>query len=202
MLTYREVQDRFIGKAKGDFEYSLRDGNFVVQQKSGDDDVVKLWRCGNPNSVINSFWVCSAPGCLIVYGDRGDYMWQRCPDMISFVRGSIGSLSYFSEKVPSDIKIKEDKHELIQCWIDTAKDEWIENGSEWTDEQEGELEHISMYIDEPQRFISEFFESSFYVDCESFPAIDFYNHNYLWVIEGLKWFIKELDTGKVIKHGQ
>lgn len=191
-----DVKERFANHIANNPEY-------VVQQMHRDDDVVKLWRCGKPQSSTCSFYICSSIGCLMVYGDMGEFMWERCRDMIPFVRGSIHSLNYFSEKVPHGIEIKEECSELIEEWFSEIKQEWVENGSEWGSEEEDALEELRESWDTWQdvgRFMQEFFDSVFYNDCESFPNTKFYTFQYLWIIEGLKWFIEQLDGGKVLPY--
>lgn len=191
-----EVRRRFSSHIENNPEY-------VVQQMYRDGDVVKLWRCGKPGSSICSFYICSSVGCLMVYGDMGEYMWERHPDMIPFIRGSIHSLAYFSEKVPHGIEIKEDCSELIEEWFSEIKQDWVEYGSEWGEKEENALEELRDSWDSWEdvgRFMQDFFDSIFYNDCESFPNCRYYTFQYLWVIEGLKWFIQQLDGGHVIAY--
>lgn len=176
----------------------------VVQQLHGDDDTVKLWRCGKPQSSTYMFYVCSAPNCLMVYGDMGECMWQRHYDMIPFVRGSVHSLDYFSEKVPADLRdgIMTDHKELIDEWLAGVKEEQIELGYEWTKEQDRALEEIRgsySHYESPDDFRRAVYESDLYRDCDSMPAVSWYTYHYLWKIEALKWFIQKLDAGEVVK---
>lgn len=176
----------------------------VIKQLHGDDDVAKVWRCGKPKSSVYMFYVCSAPNCLMVYGDMGESMWMRHYDMIPFIRGSIHSLDYFSEKVPADLRdgTMTDHKELIEEWFATVKQERIELGYDWGESEENALEEIRTeysYYEMAEDFRRAVYESNLYNDCDDMPNIRWYTHHYLWKIEGLKWFIKKLDAGEVVK---
>lgn len=173
----------------------------VVQQCHRDGDVVKLWRCGRPQSSVFMFYVCSAPHCLMTYGDMGECMWCRDPEMIPFVRGSIDSVGYFAEKVPASIVIREYKKELVTEWLDTVKDEWIEQGSGWSDEQEQALSGLRdewSWHEDFDGFRRAIWESELYVDSECMPDLRGFTYRYLWICEGLKWFVGKLDAGEVL----
>lgn len=192
----KDVKERFARHIETNPEY-------IVQQMSRDDDVVKLWRCGRPGLSVCAFYICSAPHCLMVYGDMGEFMWERLPDMIPFIRSSVHSLNYFSEKVPRDIKIKEDCNELVEEWFRDIKQEHAEAGREWGDEEDEALEEIREhwgYFGDVNLFKSQLFDSKLYTDCDDMPNTEFYTFHYLWIIEGLKWFIQQLDGGHVLPY--
>lgn len=194
----KSAQDRFAAHIE-------KTPDYVVKQMHRDGDTVQLWRCGKPNSSSYAFYICSAPHCLMVYGDMGEYMWQRHPDMIPFIRGSIGSLDYFSEKVPRDIQIKTDYRELVEEWFATVKQERIDCGYDWGEKEEQALAQLRdewNSYEEVQQFKWALFESDLYNDYEDVPRTEYYTFHYLWTIEALKWFIKQLDEGKVIPYGE
>lgn len=179
--------------------------DYVVQQLHRDDDTVKLWRCGRPQSSTYMTYICSSPNCLMMYGDMGECMWQRHYDMIPFIRGSVESLDYFSEKVPTDLRdsIKTDHRELIEEWFATVKDEYISQGREWGKEEDKALEEVrSAYanyecVHDLQTAVA---ESVLYHDVDDIPNFKYYDFCYLWKIEALKWFIKKLDAGEILPY--
>lgn len=200
-----DFRERFHQDVKNRFVNDVND--HVVQQLHRDGDVVKLWRCGKPESSVYMFCVCSAPNCLIVYGDMGECMWQRHYDMIPFVRGSAESLSYFSEKVPADLhdSILEYKSELAMEWFEGIREEWIECGGEWGDEHEIALQDCQDAFDDDRdsfrNLENAIADSIFYSDCDDMPNLRWYTHHYLWIVEGLKWFVEKLDANEVEGFG-
>lgn len=148
-------------------------------------------------------YICSAPNCLMVYGDMGECMWQREYDMIPFVRGSVDSLGYFSEKAVRDCEVKIEYKELIDEWLETIKDETVLDGSEWGEEEDKALEELRDFwkcSETVEQFMWEFSTSKLCYDCDSFPTVTFYTYHYLWKIELLKWFIQQLDGGHVLPY--
>lgn len=187
-------------QAKKSAEENLK--NHRVRQKHRDGDTVRLWRCDNNGSSVYHFTVCAPPGWLIVYGDMGECMWSREPDMINFARKSINSLGYFSEKASRDSKIDEQRGELITEFLAEYEAEHLRSyGDEMTAEQ---LEVLSELRDswdgseDIEGWLREFYESDLCNDCESMPDVKSYTYHYLWKIEALKWFLAKLDAGDVV----
>ena len=198
-----DFREKLLKRAQSQSANTFKDPEFVVQQLHRDDDVVKLWRCGKPQSSVYSFYICSSLHCLMVYGDMGECMWQRHPDMIPFIRGSAKSLDYFSEKVPRNIEIKQEYNELVQEWFAEVKQEYIDRGSEWDDECQQALDDIKErygWYEDINHFRTALYESCLYNDFEDMPSLRYYTYHYLWIVEGLKWFITELDGGKVLPY--
>lgn len=178
--------------------------NHQIRQRHRDGDVVRLWRCDNNGSSIYHFSVLASPGWLMMYGDMGECMWSRVPDMLSFVRGSIGSLGYFSEKASKNCIIEEDRAELISEFLEDFEKDFEENrGEPMTDEQREEFRELRDGFDPNNHDVSEFqrdfWNSSFCYDSEAMPDTKCYTFHYLWKIEALKWFIKKLDAGEFVK---
>lgn len=173
--------------------------NHTIQQLHKDGEPGRLWRCANNGSSVYAFTVCAPPGWLIVYGDMGECLWKRHRDMLAFIRGSIESLDYFSEKASRDCKILDDRHELIAEWFESVEDDWREAGREWGAEQAESLESIREGYESgegPEAFRTALYESDLYNDCEDMPDISYYTYHYLWKIEALKWFIAKIDAGE------
>lgn len=201
MSDYRKSFPR---QVRDDFSrWIAQHPDYVVRQEHRDGDTVRLWRCGVPGSSTLMFYVCAAPHCLMVYGDMGEFMWQRHEDMIPFVRGSGRNLSYFAEKVPPGITIRNDVPELVDEWLLTIKDRWIERGGDWGDQEEDALEELQDEWNANQdshQLMVVFSQSVLHQDCDDYPHITFYTYHYLWIVEGLQWFIQQLDGGHVVQR--
>ncbi len=178
--------------------------NHTIQQLHRDGEPGRMWKCSNDGSSVYAFTVSAPPGWLIMYGDMGECMWSRTRDMLAFVRGSIVSLNYFSEKASRDCKIEEERQELAEEWLNEAEQEWLErHGEPMTDEQ---LEHLAdirnayeSYGD-PAHLQTAIYESPLYRgDTSSVPSLRYYTYQYLWKIEALKWFVAKLDAGEFTK---
>ena len=186
----------------------------VARIHNHENDVIKSWRCGKPKSSVYCFHVVSGPNFLYVWGDMGDYAWHRTVDMITWARTSLQSLDYFSEKLARGIVVKEDEKELLYQWSKDFKNDWNEHyndcevGDEhiWSEEHDEEMFRILRKYDEtPSRDLvieelvySDYF-GDWFSDCENLPNFEFYTFQYLWIVEGLKWFIQKLDEGDVIR---
>ena len=195
---------RFGDKLKAEAKHSVERNlaNHRIRQRHRDGDVVRLWRCDNNGSSFYHFTICAPPGWLIMYGDMGECMWSRVPDMIDFARNSIKSLDYFSKKASNDCKIEEDRAELITEFLEDFEKDFEDNhGEPLTDEQREEFNELRDGFDDTDviSFQSAFYHSSFCQDGESVPSAKCYTFHYLWKIEALKWFIAKLDAGDFIK---
>lgn len=190
-------RERFQQRVKR--EFAEQTTSHVVQQLHRDGDTVRLWRCTHPASCIHRFYICCPPGWLIVYGDMGECMWSRTEDMIEFARQSIHSLGYFSEKASRESRVTEFAPELVEEWAAELPAEFAESGREWTETLADELEGIVAEADENgrQAFELALLRSDLYTDFEDVPTTDFYTYRYLWIVEGIKWFIGRLDAGEV-----
>jgi len=175
--------------------------NHRVRQRHRDGDIVRLWRCDNDGSSVYHFSVCAPPGWLIVYGDMGECMWSRTPDMIGFARKSINDLHYFSQKISSDCRIKEVRKELIDEWFASVRQQWKECGRKWTKNHSAALKAIRDAYDDygdPHDFQKEIYESILCTDHDDMPKLECYTYGYLWKVEALKWFLAKLDAGEVV----
>jgi hypothetical protein len=172
--------------------------NHTIQQLHNDGDPGRVWKCTNNGSSVYAFTVLAPPGWLIVTGDMGECMWSRHTDMLHFIRSSIESFSYFSEKASKDCKILETHGELAGEWLAKVQDEWEANHNRtMTDEEIDHLQDIrDAYgnygeVSDLQRAI---YESPLY-NGDGIPSCQYYTYHYLWKIEALKWFVDRLDTG-------
>lgn len=194
-----DFRKQLLEQAKKSAEKNLK--NHRVRQRHRDGDTVRLWRCDNNGSSVCHFTVCAPPGWLIVYGDMGECMWSRTPDMIQFAKQSINSLDYFSEKVSPDCKIREPRDELAEEWLSTIRREWKDRGRKWTKEHSAALKSIREDFDNyglVEDFRKAVYESTLCNDCDDLPDLECYTYHYLWKIEALKWFLAKLDAGDVV----
>lgn len=195
-----DFRKQLLEQAKKSAEQNLK--NHRVRQRHRDGDTVRLWRCDNNGSSVYHFTVCAPPGWLIVYGDMGECMWSRTPDMIGFARESIGSLGYFSEKVSRDCKITEPRGELITEFLAEYEGRHALNYGEvmTTAEREvlAELRDSWNGSEDIEAFLREFYESDLCHDSDSMPDVNAFTYHYLWKVEALKWFLAKLDAGEVV----
>jgi len=180
-----------------------RTPEYVVQQVHRDGDIVKCWRCGKPTSSTYMVYVCSAPNCLMVWGDMGECMWQRHYDMIPFLRGSGENLDYFASKAVSDCEVKIGYKELIEEWFTEVKQNDLDAGYDWGEEEDKALADLKddwRLSETIEQFMWEFHSSPLCRDMDSYPTVTYYTYHYLWRMELLNWFIKQLDEGKVLPY--
>lgn len=66
-----------------------------------DDGLYRHLRFRRPGTGIDGFDIVTWPGFLCYCGDMGDYVFQRCEDMLSFFRRGDGGIDpqYWAEKV-------------------------------------------------------------------------------------------------------
>lgn len=175
----------------------------TIEQWHRDGDPGRIWKCSNNGSSIYAFTICAPPGWLIMYGDMGECMWSRTRDMLPFIRGSIGSLNYFSEKASRNCTIVETRTELAEEWLNDAEQDWLDSHGEPMDEQQlAKLQAIREAFEsynevhDLQRAI---YESGMFDSCSAIPNCQYYTYQYLWKIEALKWFMRKLDAGEFTK---
>lgn len=195
-------KDGMIADVKRRIENDLKD--HVITQRHRDGDPGRFWRCAKPGTVNLSFTVYAPPGWLMIAGDMGECMWSRVYDMLSFIRGSINSLEYFSEKASKDCIIREKRQELAEEWLEEQEEgsEWEEyHGEPMTDEQKETLQEIRDEFEEYNsidRLQAAIYDSQMFDSTSYIPSCEFYTFQYLWKIEALKWFIAKLDAGEFV----
>jgi len=201
MSYHSKYKDKLVSRAKSDVAECLI--NHVVTQRHRDGDPGRIWRCARPGTVVYAFTVYATPGWLMMTGDIGECMWSRVYDMLSFIRGSIGSLEYFSEKASRDCVIREKRTELAEEWLDEQPKEWKEyHGEPMTKEQKAKLREIRDEFEEYNsidRLQTAIYDSQMFDSTSYIPSCEFYTFQYLWKIEALKWFIAKVDSGDVVK---
>lgn len=132
-------------------------------------------------------------------------MWSRHRDMLSFIRGSIGSLDYFSEKATKDCKIRETYTELAEEWLaeQESGEEWeAYHGEAMSDENKEKLQEIREAYERynsVENLIQAAYESGLFDSASYLPHCQYYTYQYLWKVEALKWFIAKIDAGEFTK---
>jgi len=181
----------------------LKDHTIVQLHRDGDPG--RVWRCRNNGSSVYGFTVCAPPGWLIVYGDMGECMWSRTRDMLAFIRGSIRSLDYFSEKASKDCKIREPYTELAEEWLQEQESgkEWEDyHGEPMSDQHKEKLQEIREAYEQYnsiENLIQAAYESGLYDSTSYLPHCQYYTYQYLWKLEALKWFVAKIDAGEFTK---
>jgi len=195
-------KDGMIADVQQRIKNDLKD--HVITQRHRDGDPGRLWRCAKPGTNNLSFTVHAPPGWLMITGDMGECMWSRHYDMLPFIRGSIGSLEYFSEKASRDCVIREKRTELAEEWVEEQEsgEEWEDyHGEPMTEEDKEKIQEIREAYEEynsVEALQNAAYESGLYDSCSYLPSCEFYSFHYLWKIEALKWFIAKLDAGEFI----
>lgn len=202
MKTQKKLfRDGLLEKVREDVQCHLKDHK--IKQLHSDGEPGRIWRCKKDGTNVMAFTICAPPGWLIMYGDMGECMWSRLKDMLEFVRSSIDSLGYFSEKVSRDCVIREEREELAHEWVESFSSEWLANSGEaLSKDRMEELRTIKdnlKYDSDLDSFKNEVWNSNLVHDGDSMPNLRYYTYSYLWKIEALKWFIANLDAGNFTK---
>lgn len=174
----------------------------LCRNEDSDRRLYRYFRCSKGGAAVYAFSVVFYPGWVVMSGDCGEGMWSQTYDMLPFMRGVLGpeqyDLSYWSEKASSSIVKKDLYRELAVEWCNEIKAERIENGYEWTEEHEQDLQQVRRLVDEPERVLSAIYDSSLMEFGDDLPDLRFYTYGYLWQVEALRWFLVKYDAGKVV----
>lgn len=150
------------------------------------------WLCDRPEDSNYHFTVVSVPGRVMVFGDLGTLVVERCRDMIAWSRSAIESLDYFAEKVVREIKTKEYDPDMVRGWVyetdkalaDGEYDADSKLAREWP-EVRAEVE--SHLYDGRHAVLSVIWEANVW---DEMPDFDNFESGFLWRREALKWFLK------------
>ena len=163
-----------------------------------DDGLYRHLKFSKNGSAIYCFHVHTWPGFLCVTGDMGEWVWSRIPDMFTFVRGSIGSESYFTEKLQAaDVRgeLKEFHLELWHELESVLQETYGEYGDEKTCEELSEV-----FADEPESLhdaCTLLYEDSGIDDVfEYFGSLTDYNYQYLWTLQALEWAVNKYASAR------
>jgi len=188
-------------RVKGRIGNDLAEHTIVVKHSDG---LYRHWRCQKPGTWNMGFDIITWPGSLCYTGDMGDYLFQRTPDMVSFMRGSCMSYSYAAEKcVAHDGRLKEFREELFEVALLDRLKESEDNGGTFR-VMRGERcvdESVADAIDDIRRAYSEYntqndamkamYESGLW-DGADLPSCEDYTFHFLWCLHAIKWFTQQL----------
>ena len=153
-----------------------------------DQGMFRAWRCQKPGTWVMGFDVFTTPGRLVVSGGIGFLAVERTNDMIAWSRSAVNSISYFAEKVPREIKVKEHSADVVRAWIhETLAEENLKeayrtaltNLLEWTD------------LGWAHRVAEELHDSGVVDGCD-YPDFNVYTRSFLWCREAVKLLLSKL----------
>lgn len=155
-------------------------------------DMFRAWRCQKPGTWCMGFDVFTTPGRLVVSGDIGFLAVERTNDMIAWSRSAVDSISYFAEKVPREIKVKEHSADVVRAWIhETLAEEDLKeayrtallNMLEWTD------------LGWASRVMEDLHDSGVIDGCDP-PDFEVYTRSFMWCREAVKCLLSKLPANK------
>lgn len=159
-----------------------------------DNDVHRHLTFSKNGSSILRFSIVTWPGYICICGDMGEYVWARTRDMFSFVRGSIHSEVYFTEKLTAVSEKRgflEFQHEL---WEETIEDLLAHFGE--VEETRNSLLDLQVNA-EPGSFeeACELLDGTGIDDVfEWFSGLQDYSYQYLWCLRALQFAVETYDA--------
>lgn len=170
---------------------SLASNAFVNHsiQTIHEDGIFRHYKCSTNGSLIFHFNVTTFPGRLVVTGDIGDLIAERCEDMFQWTPGALGSIDYFEEKIVAP--------RINRSWDADVTRAWIEEARVDFDDDDGiseKLDAVARCIDDGEQFVNqEIYESGLMDGCE-FPDLTIWDSRFLWCREALLWFFKKREN--------
>lgn len=190
---HQKLSDRVAKTTKN----RLKDHKLTVLKEDG---LYRHYRCNQPGSYINGFDIITWPGSLTYTGGMGTYVFQRIPDMISFVERSCMSFGYMEEKCVAADRIdgiKQFYPELIEEEFQQLKlnhDKEDYNYIRLKDKIEAVREEFSNY-ENPDDALRVGIENELW-DSADAPDFKDYNFHFLFCLHALQWFCNELNKFK------
>lgn len=153
------------------------------------DGLYRHFRCGNPETVFNSFHIVTWPGHLCFTGDRGDFLFRRIDDMLEFFN-NWRSFEYMAEKCLTY------KH-FVRKFYRELVDEHIEDQVKYYTEEDSDIKKLQIlddikeninHLDYESEFeiYKEFFESGLY---DEMPEFEYFTSEFLYCLHAIGWFI-------------
>ena len=173
-----------------------------------EDGVYRHFTFGVPNSGIDRFNLTTFPGRLVFTGDRGDYVFERVEDMLTFFRNGSGTINedYWAEKcVASDRDgIKKFSGERFKEVIRQHLEDMEADANLIAAVEEYLLDATDELTDESaHREVSDFsLADEDGDDHEVFPdsyEYDFteYTHRFIWCLRAIVWGIAKYDEDRL-----
>ena len=160
------------------------------------------YRCAKPGTGTYAFHIVTFPGRLIVSGDIGNMAWSRCPDMLEWAAGAIGSTGYFAEKTWGSIEVREWSEDACREVVEQEHKDHIDDQAVTNTEGRSVAEvakdtekaneirdRLLRRIDDGEHaFATAYYESDWYGG--DFPNVSQYTAEFLWCREAVRWFLK------------
>lgn len=161
------------------------------------DGLYRHWRCQEPDNFNRYFEIVTWPGSICFTGDMGEYLFQRCPDMVLFMRRSALSYQYAAEKcVANDGRLRKWEEgifrETLAEVLDGAKQELGDSGDE---EDFSAFNSIREKIEEIESEFSVYesehdaIRAMYELDLwDEIPDCKCLTYHFLWCLHAIKWF--------------
>lgn len=167
------------------FQADTANHDLIVRSSEG------LYRhlVGTSGSSINRFEIVTWPGYLAFVGDRGDYVFKRTPDMLSFMDDGPEVPEYMAEKCVSC------GHEGV--W-EFDRQEFSDNALWCADRDEDALDFLRNSVfpirDESSESLLRSMLHDYGAPFEDFGAFSCRNltTHFLWCLEAIAWTAKKL----------
>ena len=173
----QELQSR----VESQFAKNTANHNVEIHQ---DDGLYRHLKCTNNGSQVYRFDLITWPGHLTITGDMGCYTWARVPDMFAFVRGSIKSTSYFTEKLKAAelSGISEYDGALYTELLEYLKDE-----------HPSEVAQLPPAPETLQEACDVLYNSDIPDVWEHFGSLESHTFHYRWILLAVEWAVAEYD---------
>lgn len=161
---------------------------------SGREHAVRAWRFAAPGTSNMAMTIYVVPGRIIMVGDAGELILQRCTDMVGWLRGAIKSPGYVLEKVPHSFQKKHASYVKALIWIKELRAESKDSGKplakkkqfdEWERQLDGAGEH------EVREVVSEIYGMG--LTGYDYPDVDDFTPNLCWCYWILKRWLEVAD---------
>jgi len=186
--------DDFDKKVKSDFDKRIVNHTIMVKHCDG---LYRHWQCNAPGTYIDGFDVITWPGYMCYTGDMGTYVFRRTEDMVAFMSGSLGSISYVAEKCISYDRDGVEKYysecfqEMLTEEINRLESDKVdgEDNSD-IDEQIDDLDAIRGEGDDGEEVAMESLSNTGMFD--ELPDCRYYTYRFLFCMYALRWFCDKL----------
>lgn len=168
----------------------------VVKRES--EGAVSSWLCRRPETNMYWFRVIITWNTIIFTGDLDELIlvpYCNGSSELAWMRGALGSLSYFAEKIPSHIKIEEFDKELVKQALAYEREQFDEDTHQDTKDALQELEDED--FDDEHHFYRAYYDSPFY-DSEM-PGVVGFTTGFYWAVEALRWFVQQRPEDKHVE---
>lgn len=164
--------------------------------ESGRKHAVRAWRFAKPGTSIMAMTIYVVPGRIIMVGDAGELILQRCTDMVHWLRQAIDSPGYVLEKVPHSFQKKQLSDGKTLVWLkelrkeskSSDKNQRLAKKKEF-DDWERRLDGAGEY--EVREIVSEIYNMG--LSGYDYPELDDFTPNLCWCYWILKRWLEVAD---------